>query len=150
MLTKSLLIWHLETNDRWEEFLLCCDCAIMEAWLPFMMCRTKLSNIAVWLKFVIYADCGGIAVTASTIYMTCGTLWWIPCPLLPETMIIIDRDCGTIIYIEWSIITTILLPFLTWWLTPCPCIYSTTSVQQGKVYTQAFLSPRVSYAFHAL
>ena len=61
-----------------------------------------------------YANCGTIAVIASMTYMTIVELFdEYPTPFSPEmTMIVIsverNRSCFR------SIITTILLPFLTW------------------------------------
>jgi len=86
---------------------------------------------------MIYANCGSIAVTASSTYTTIVELLdKYPAPFPPEMMMIfIDHNSNICNYIErhniingnrkkltlegnrfWSrsIITTILLPFLTW------------------------------------
>ena len=62
------------------------DCAIMEAWLPFVTCRICILWIILsgWrFLFVIYANYGAMAVNASTTYMTIVELWWMARPLLP-------------------------------------------------------------------
>ena len=118
------------------------------AWLPFLTCwicilRTLLSGLS--FLFRIYANCGVIAVIASTTYMTVMNTPP-PSPLRWQSwMIIVDHN--TNIYIEWhnkyyqwkqkeapklavkgnrfwsrSIITTILLPFLAWWLNFCAAV----------------------------
>jgi len=76
------------------------NCAIVEAWLPFTTCRkinvsmmygicilrTSLSGWS--FVFMIYANCGAIAVIPSMTYIHDyrGALWWVLHPLSPEVI----------------------------------------------------------------
>ena len=83
------------------------DCAIMEAWLPFMTCR--IWTIRTWLsgcmKFSVhdnnnYVNCGAIVVIASTVYATIMELSdELPAPSPNEMTVTIDLDNN--INIEW-------------------------------------------------
>ena len=75
-----------------------CNCAIREAWLPFMTCilRTLLSGWS--FLFMIYANCGAIAVIASTTYHA-ELFDEYPTPFSPK-MMMIAIDHNTNIYID--------------------------------------------------
>ena len=146
VLTESLSIRHLvlttAKRNSYQPVLVCIyrNCAIVEAWLPFMTCRTCiLKTLTVHDICKLWSHCSHCKHDPHDYH---GVLWWMPCPLLPWD------DDGTLImkptlYIEWhyyyhyyqwkqkeapklavegnsfwsrSIITTLLLPFLAWWL----------------------------------
>ena len=144
-------IWWLTTARRnsYQPLLVYRNCAIVEAWLPFMTCRICILRtlLSGWSFCSWYVQ---IVERLQSLQAQPTWLTWssdeYPTPFSPEmTMVVIDND--TNIYIEWhniinesrkkhqnlllrgnkfwsrSIITTILLPFLTWWLrnpTPVP------------------------------
>jgi len=105
VLTESLSIQHLVAQTaRRNSYqpVLVRNCAIVEAWLPFMMCsicilRTLLSGLS--FLFRIYANCGAIVGIASMTYMTIVELFAEhPTPFSREVTIVINHD--TYIYSE--------------------------------------------------
>ena len=99
-------IWWLTTARRnsYQPVLVCIyhNCAIVEAWLPFMTCRICIfRTLLARLKFSVHdmCNCGAIAVITSATYMTIMELFdEYPGPFSPERMmVVIDHD--TNIYI---------------------------------------------------
>jgi len=143
VLTESLPIdiWWLTTarGNSYQPVLVCINCAIVEAWLPFMTWRTCIlktftCQAEVFCSCKLWSHCSHCK---HDLHDNHGTLWWIPRPLLPWD----DDDSHwsrhhnrMTYYYQWkqkgapklvvegnrfwsrSIITTILLPFLAWWL----------------------------------
>ena len=82
-------IWWLTTAGRnsYQPVLVCTfrNCAIVEAWLPFMTRRICiLRTLACQAEGTVSVHCGAIAFIASTTYMTIMELFdEHPRPLLP-------------------------------------------------------------------
>ena len=84
------------------------NCAIVEAWLPFMTCRktyricilrTSLSGWSFLFMIHVYVNCGAIAVIYKhDLHDYRGALWWVLRPRFPWGDKVIDHD--TNIYIE--------------------------------------------------
>ena len=82
------------------------NCAIVEALLPFMTCRKTYrlcivrTSLSDWsFLFMIYVNCGAIAVITSTTYTTIAQLFDEYSAPFPWADKVIDHD--TNIYIEW-------------------------------------------------
>ena len=86
------------------------NCAIVEAWLPFMTCRKCIhdvenmypQNITVRLKFSVHDICklwSHYSHYKHDLHDYREALWWVLHPLFPWGDKVIDHD--TSIYIEW-------------------------------------------------
>ena len=65
-------------------------CAIVKAWLPFMLCR-KTYRIC-----ILRTSLSGWSFLFM-IYVNCGALWWVLCPLFPWGDKVIDHDTNSYI-----------------------------------------------------
>ena len=94
VLTKPLSIQHLVAHACLEECLYR-DCAIMEAWLPFIVCRIIMYplNITLWLKFSVHDICkfwSHCSHSKHDLHDYHGL--FDECPSSHEMMVTIDRD----------------------------------------------------------
>ena len=158
-----------------------CDFTIVEAWLPFMTCRICILRTFLpgWsFLFMIHADCGAIAVIASTTYMTSTVVELFdeyPAPFSPEmvplTLIMTPTSILNDIILSvkteklavegnrfWSrsIVATILFLFLTWWLSnsvPVPFSRHTITKQiQDPIfntYRPQLLCSKIRFTLHS-